>query len=73
MMLIIMSIAHMAGIMMKNNWTRRQEYLLEKPTSEDIQFGYHSASGKHIRITNDGLGAEKINPGPGDHFTNQMV
>ena len=29
---------------------------------KDIQFGYHSASGKQIRLINDGLGAEKINP-----------
>ena len=30
--------------------------------SKDIQFGYHSASGKHIRITSDGLGAERMDP-----------
>jgi hypothetical protein len=30
--------------------------------NKDIQFGYHSASGKHIRITNSGLGAERMNP-----------
>ena len=31
-------------------------------TNKDIQFGYHSASGKQIRITNNGLGAEKMSP-----------
>ena len=30
--------------------------------NKDIQFGYHSASGKQIRITNNGLGAERMNP-----------
>ena len=30
--------------------------------NKDIQFGYHSASGKQIRLTNDGLGAEKMDP-----------
>jgi hypothetical protein len=48
--------------------TRRlQDPLSESDTDEstpnkDIQFGYHSASGKHIRITNNGLGAERMNP-----------
>jgi hypothetical protein len=48
--------------------TRRlQDPLSESDTDEstpnkDIQFGYHSASGKHIRITNSGLGAERMNP-----------
>ena len=28
--------------------------------NKDIQFGYHRASGRQIRITNDGLRAEKI-------------
>ena len=31
-------------------------------SNEDIQFGYHSASGKQIRITNDGFGAERVDP-----------
>jgi hypothetical protein len=34
----------------------------ESTSNKDIQFGYHSASGKHIRITNNGLGAERMNP-----------
>ena len=64
----------MAGIMMKNSRTRRQEYPPEKQPGEDVQFGYHhSASGKHIRITNDGLGAEKMNPGSGDCVTNGVA
>ena len=29
---------------------------------EDIQFGYHSASGKQVRITNGGLRAERMDP-----------
>ena len=47
---------------------RIQQDSPSKPTTakflpnEDIQFGYHSASGKQIRITNDGLGAERMNP-----------
>ena len=46
---------------------RLQDPLLESDTDECttnkvIQFGYHSASGKRIRITNNGLGAEKMNP-----------
>jgi hypothetical protein len=50
------------------NQTRRlQDPLSESDTDEstpnkDIQFGYHSASGKHIRITNNRLGAERMNP-----------
>ena len=34
----------------------------ELTTNKDIQFDYHSASGKHLRITNNGLGAERMNP-----------
>ena len=47
---------------------RRQEDSTSKPATanfvpnKDIQFGYHSASGKQIRITNDGLGAERMDP-----------
>jgi hypothetical protein len=46
---------------------RLQDPLSESDTDEftpnkDIQFGYHSASGKHIQITNNGLGAERMNP-----------
>ena len=54
---------------MRADQTRgRQQDSLSKPATanfvpnEDIQFGYHSASGKQIRITNDGLGAEKMDP-----------
>ena len=48
--------------------TRRlQDPLSESDTDEstpnkDIQFGYHSAAGKKIRITNNGLGAERMDP-----------
>ena len=48
--------------------TRRlQDPLSESDTDEstpnkDIQFGYHSAAGKHIRITNNRLGAERMDP-----------
>ena len=46
---------------------RQQDSLSKLATAnfvpnEDIQFGYHSASGKQIRITSDGLGAEKLDP-----------
>jgi neuralized-like protein 4 len=34
----------------------------ESTPNRDIQFGYHSASGRHIQITNNGLGAERMNP-----------
>ena len=53
---------------MKEDQTRRlQDPLSESGTDEstpnkDIQFGYHSAAGKSIRITNNGLGAERMNP-----------
>ena len=30
--------------------------------NEDIQFGYHSTAGKQIRITDGGLGAERMDP-----------
>ena len=30
--------------------------------NKDIQFGYHSASGKQIKLTNGGLGAESMDP-----------
>ena len=33
----------------------------ESTPNKDIQFGYHSALGKNIRITNNGLGAERMN------------
>ena len=32
------------------------------PNKGGIQFGYHSASGKQIRITSDGLAAERMTP-----------
>ena len=53
---------------MKEDQTRRlQDPLSESDTDEstpnkDIQFGYHSAAGRNIRITNNGLGAERMNP-----------
>ena len=48
---------------------RRQEDSTSKPATanfvpnKDIQFGYHSASGEQIRINNDGLRAERMDPG----------
>ena len=47
---------------------RRQEDSTSKPATanfvpnKNIQFGYHSASGEQIRISNDGLGAERMDP-----------
>ena len=48
----------------KNNQTRTIPLPITAKfvPNEDIQFGYHSASGKQIRITNDGLGAERMDP-----------
>ena len=34
----------------------------ESTPNKDIQFGYHSASGKNVRIANNGLGAKRMNP-----------
>ena len=54
--------------LVEEDQTRRlQDPLSESDTDEstpnkDIQFGYHSAAGKNIRITNNGLGAERMNP-----------
>ena len=48
---------------MKEDQTKRVLSATDNLVSnKDIQFGYHSASGKHIRITDDGLGAERMNP-----------
>ena len=55
-------------ILVKEDQTRRlQDPLSESDTDEstpnkDIQFGYHSATGRNIRITSNGLGAERMNP-----------
>ena len=55
-------------MLVEEDQTRRlQDPLSESDTDElttnkDLQFGYHSASGKQIRITNNGLGAERMNP-----------
>ena len=55
-------------MLVKEDQTRGlQDPLSESDTDEstpnkDIQFGYHSAAGKNIRITNNGLGAERMNP-----------
>ena len=55
-------------MLVKEDQTRRlQDPLSESDTDEstpnkDIQFGYHSAAGKNIRITNNGLGAERMDP-----------
>ena len=50
------------------NLTRRAQNALSRAVasarfipSKDIQFGYHGTSGRQIRITNNGLGAEKRN------------
>ena len=54
--------------LVEEDQTRRlQDPLSESDTDEstpnkDIQFGYHSAAGEYIRITNNGLGAERMNP-----------
>ena len=55
-------------MVVEEDQTRRlQDPLSESDTDEstpnkDIQFGYHSAAGKNIRIINNGLGAERMNP-----------
>ena len=51
-------------MIVKNNQTRTipQPITANFVPNEDIQFGYHSASGEQIRITNDGLGAERVDP-----------
>ena len=55
-------------ILVEEDQTRRlQDPLSESDTDEstqnkDIQFGYHSAAGENIRITNNGLRAERMNP-----------
>ena len=54
--------------MVRDDQSRRQEDSTSKPATanfvpnKDIQFGYHSALGEQIRISNDGLGAEKMDP-----------
>ena len=60
---------HTSGdmVVMEDLTRRLQDPLSESGTDEfttnkDIQFGYHSASGKQIRITNNGLEAERMNP-----------
>ena len=56
------------SVLVEEDQTRRlQDPLSESDTDEstpnkDIQFGYHSAAGKYIRITNNGLGAERVSP-----------
>ena len=53
---------------MEEDQTRRlQDPLSESDTDEstpnkDIKFGYHSAAGENILISNNGLGAERMNP-----------
>ena len=55
-------------MLLKDTKARRLQDVLSNPDTnefapnKDIQFGYHSASGEQIRITNDGLGAERMNP-----------
>ena len=52
-------------VVMKDQTRRLQDPLSESDTDEStpnkgIQFGYHSAAGEFIRITNNGLGAERM-------------
>ena len=47
---------------MTEDQTRRLQDPLSQSDTKDIQFGYHSAVGKNILITNNGLGAERMNP-----------
>ena len=54
-------------VVMKDQTRRVQDPLSESDTDEStpnkgIQFGYHSAAGEFIRITNNGLGAERMDP-----------
>ena len=55
-------------MLVKEHQTRRlQDPLSESDTDEstpnkDIQFGYHSAAGENIQITNNGLRAERMDP-----------
>ena len=54
-------------MVVKGDQARRQDPLSDPDTDEfvpnkDIQFGYHSASGEKIKITNSGLGAERMDP-----------
>ena len=53
--------------MLKDTHQSRRQYdpqadqtTAEVVLKQDIQFGYHSASGKHVKITNDGLRAKKM-------------
>ena len=53
-------------MIIRDKTRRLQDPLSDPDTDEfapnkDIQFGYHSASGEQIRITNDRLGAERMN------------
>ena len=55
------------NVLVNEDQTRRLQDPHSEPdtdkltTNKDIQFGYHSASGKYVRFTNNGLGAERIN------------
>ena len=54
-------------IVVEDQTRRLQDPLSESDTDKstpnnDIQFGYHSALGKNIRITNNGLGAKRMDP-----------
>ena len=55
-------------MVVKEDQTRRLQDPLSDPDidefapNKDIQFGYHRTSGKQIRITSNGLGAEKMDP-----------
>ena len=65
-------------VVMEDQIRRLQDPLSESDTDEstpnkDIQFGYHSAAGKNIRITNNGLGAERMNHEDDIHFLNGVA
>ena len=51
-------------IMMNTQTKTQQDPQLELTMvcNEDVQFGYHSASGEQIRITSNGLGARRMKP-----------
>ena len=55
----------LGDMLVNERQTRRllsESHTEESTPNKDIQFGYHSAAGKKIQITNNGLGAERMNP-----------
>ena len=52
-------------LMIEDDQSRREQEALAEQNFipyEEVRFGYHSTTGKAIRIISDGLGAERINP-----------